>query len=145
MAVSEPAKHETKTTEPRKSTPEPVGSAASFTTTSAATTNDTTSLPLSGRAPLPGESSDPVVQRLLAEKQAHQMNRDAIDPPVPDPAALKVVDEAIDDVDDQLATLGFTQETQAERKAALEQAAAAEAKKVEDAEKRRADRAEARK
>jgi hypothetical protein len=128
-----------------KSDPKPVGSAASFTTTRTATTNDSTSLPLSGRAPLAGESSDPVVQHLLAVKQAHQMNRDVIDPPVVDEEALKAVDEQIDDVDDKLAELGFAQETQAERKAALEQAATDAAKKEEDAEKRRTARAEARK
>jgi hypothetical protein len=128
-----------------KSDPKPVGSAASFTTTRAATTNDSTSLPLSGRAPLPGESSDPVVHQLLAEKQAHQMNRDVIDPPVVDKEALEVVDERIAEVDDQLAELGFEQESQADRKARLEKAADDEAKKEEDAEKRRTARAEARK
>jgi len=139
MAVTEPAKHEQKTD------PKPVGSAAQNTTTANPTVNDSVSLPLSGRAPLAGESSDPAVQHLLAEKQAHQMNRDVIDPPVVDKEALKIVDERIADVDDKLAELGFKQETQEERKAGLEKAATDEAKKEEDAEKRRAARAEARK
>jgi hypothetical protein len=141
MAVTEPAKHETKTTTFEK----PVGSAAQNTTTANPTVNDSVSLPLSGRAPLAGESSDPAVHHLLAEKQAHQMNRDVLDPPVVDKEALKVIDERIAEVDDKLADLGFAQESQEERKAGLEQAAADAAKKEEDAEKRRADRAEARK
>ena len=129
---------------PKKTTPEPVGSAASFTTTSTASTQDSTSLPLSGRVPLAGESSDPTVQHLLAAREAHQMTRDLLDPPVVDKEALKVVDERIAEVDDQLADLGFEQESQEVRKARLEKAADDEAKKVEAAEKRRADRAAAR-
>jgi hypothetical protein len=130
--------------ESTKSDPKPVGSAASFTTTSTATTNDSTSLPLSGRAPLPGESSDPTVQHLLAVKQAHQMTRDVLDPPVVDTEQLKKVDEQIAEVDDQLADLGFEQQSQADRKAGLEKAAADEQKKADAVEKRRADRAAAR-
>lgn len=126
MAATESPK---KPEDARKSTtPEPVGSAASFT-------SDSSSLPLSGRPPLAGESSDPAVQKLLADKNALQMNRDTLDPPV-DKAALKVVDEEIAEVDQKLADLGFKQQTQAERKAAQEKAADAEAKKVADAEKR---------
>lgn len=127
-----------------KSDPKPVGSAASFTTTSAATSSDSSSLPLSGRAPLAGESSDPTVQHLLAAKAAHEMTRDQLDPPVVDKEALKVVDAKIADVDDALAELGFEQESQQDRKARLAKAADDEAKKTEAVEKRRADRAAAR-
>lgn len=113
---------------PKKTTPEPVGSAGTFT-------SDSSSLPLSGRAPSAGESSDPAVHKLLADKQALQMNRDAIDPPV-DKEALRKVDAEIAVVDARLAALGFEQETQAERKAALEKAAEAEAKKTADLDKK---------
>jgi hypothetical protein len=99
------------------------------------------SVPTGGRA---GESGDPVVQRLLAIKQGHQMNRDAIDPPVVDVSGLEAVDEAIAEVDDELADLGFPQESQADRKARLQQEAEDAAAKVEAVAKRRADRAEAR-
>lgn len=122
---------------PKSGDPKPVGSAASFT-------SDSSSLPLSGRAPLPGESSDPAVQNLLAAKNAHQMNRDVLDPPVVDTEALKVVDAHIADLDDALAELGFEQESQEARKARLKKAADDEQKKTEAAEKRRADRAAAR-
>lgn len=81
--------------------PKPVGTAARFD-------SDSTSLPLSGNAPLASESSDPAVHQLLAEKQALQMNRDLIDPPV-DKDALKAVDERIAEVDKKLADLGFPQ------------------------------------
>jgi len=91
-----------------------------------------------------GSSGDPNVQRLLAIKQGHQMNRDLLDPPVVDKAALEAADEAIAEVDDQLADLGFPQESQADRKARLEKAAADAAKAEADAVKRREDRAAAR-
>lgn len=107
--------------DPKRTTPEPVGSAGSFT-------SDSSSLPLSGRAPLAGESSDPAVHKLLADKQALQMNRDTLDPPV-DQEALKAVDEQISEVDKQLADLGFKQETQAQRKAAAERTVADSDKK----------------
>ena len=130
------------TESPKKT--EPTGSAASFTTTPNAPTNDSTSLPLSGRAPLAGESSDPAVQKLLADRQAHQMNRDLIDPPVVDPKALQVLDDQLAEVDDKLADLGFPQESQEDRKAALQKAAddaAAKDKELaEKAAKRVADR-----
>lgn len=79
---------------------------SSFATTGGAQSNDSVSLPLSGNAPLAGESSDPAVHQLLAERQALQMNRDTIDPPV-DKDALKAVDEKIAEVDKQLADLGY--------------------------------------
>jgi len=91
-----------------------------------------------------GSSGDPNVQRLLAIKQGHQMNRDLLDPPVVDKAALEAADEAIADVDDQLADLGFPQESQADRKARLEKDAKDAAKAEADAVKRREDRAAAR-
>lgn len=97
--------------------PKPVGSAARNTGTGSPAVNDSVSLPLAGGAPTAGESSDPAVHQLLAEKQALQMNRDTIDPPV-DEEALKHVDERIAEVDKKLADLGFKQETQAQRKAA---------------------------
>jgi hypothetical protein len=91
-----------------------------------------------------GESGDPVVHQLLAEKQGHQMNRDLLDPPVVDPDALEDVDEKIADIDEQLADLGFPQESQADRKKRLAKEAE-DADKAEDAaEKRRSDRADAR-
>lgn len=101
------------------SDPKPVGTAARNTGTGNPAVNDSVSLPLSGAAPTAGESSDPAVHQLLAEKQALQMNRDLIDPPV-DKDALKHVDEQIAEVDKKLADLGFKQETQAQRKAAEE-------------------------
>lgn len=105
---------ETKNTETK-----PAGTAAKNTGTDTPAVNDSVSLPLSGGAPTAGESSDPAVHKLLADKQALQMNRDAIDPPV-DKDALKAVDEQIAEVDKKLADLGFKQETQAQRKAAEE-------------------------
>lgn len=95
---------------------------STFAGTGAPAVNDSVSLPLSNRPSLAGESSDPTVQHLLAEKQAHQMNRDAIDPPV-DREALKAVDERIAEVDKSLADLGFEQQSQAGRKAEQEKAA----------------------
>jgi len=80
---------------------------STFTSTGASP-NDSTSLPLSTTAPLAGESSDPAVHQLLAERQALQMNRDTIAPPV-DKDALKVVDEQIAEVDKQLSDLGYAQ------------------------------------
>jgi hypothetical protein len=99
------------------------------------------SAPTGGRA---GESGDPVVQRLLAIKQGHQMNRDAIDPPVVDVSGLDAIDEVIAEVDDELADLGFPQESQADRKARLRKEAEDAKAKVDAVAKRRADRAEAR-
>ena len=81
--------------------PKPVGTAARFD-------SDSTSLPLSGAAPLASESSDPAVHQLLAEKEALRLNRETIAPPV-DKDALKGVDERIAEVDKQLAELGFPQ------------------------------------
>lgn len=92
-----------------------------------------------------GESTDPSVQYLLAVKQGHQMSRDELDPPVVvDEKRLEAIDEAIEDVDDRLADLGFPQESQADRKKRLQKAADDAAKVEGDAEKRRADRAKAR-
>lgn len=68
-----------------------------------------TSLPLQTGAPLPGESSDPEVHKLLAEREAHRLNREALDPPV-DKEALKEVDKALKDVDKRLHELGFATE-----------------------------------
>jgi hypothetical protein len=108
-------------------------------TPAAASLND--SAPTGGRA---GESGDPTVQRLLAVRDGHLMNRDAIDPPVVDESGLEAIDAAIADVDDELAELGFPQEPPKDRKARLEKAAKDAAAKVEAVAKRRADRAEAR-
>jgi len=108
-----------KKTDDSTTDPKPVGTAARNTGTGSPAVNDSVSLPLSGTAPTAGESSDPAVHQLLAEKQALQMNRDLIDPPV-DKEALKRVDEQIAEVDKRLADLGFKQETQAQRKAAEE-------------------------
>ena len=113
--------------EPRKA--EPAGASATAT---------------SGRPASAGESTDPEVQRLLAVKQGHQMNRDLIDPPVVDETGLEAIDDAIAEVDDQLADLGYPQESQADRKARLEKDAKDAAEKVKAVAKRRADRAEAR-
>ncbi|HEX2550057.1 MAG TPA: hypothetical protein VHK64_00565 [Nocardioidaceae bacterium] len=97
------AKAEPKKAEPTGSTtdPKPVGAAGR-------STGGSTSLPLAGGAPLAGESSDPAVHQLLAERQALQMNRDTIDPPV-DKDALKAVDEQLAEVDKKLADLGYAQ------------------------------------
>jgi hypothetical protein len=117
-AVPDPKKAADSTTDPK-----PVGSAAKNTGSATPPVNDSTSLPLSGAPQTAAESSDPAVHQLLAEKQALQMNRDLIDPPV-DKDALKAVDERIAEVDKKLADLGFKQETQAQRKAAAEKTAA---------------------
>jgi len=97
-----------------------------------------------GRPASAGESGDPEVQRLLAVKQGHQMNRDLIDPPVVDEKGLEAVDEQIAEVDDQLADLGYPQESQADRKARLEKDAKDAADRDAAVAKRRADRAAAR-
>lgn len=120
--LREPTVPDTKKTEPA-TRPASTGS-STFAGTGEPAVNDSVSLPLSDRPLLPGESSDPAVQHLLAEKQAHQMNRDAIDPPV-DQDALKAVDERIAEVDKRLADLGFQQQSQADRKAEQEKAAGA--------------------
>lgn len=91
-----------------------------------------------------GASGDPEVQRLLAMRDGHQMNRDLLDPPVVDKAALDAADEALAEVDDRLAELGYPQESQADRKARLAKDAKAAAKADADAAKRREDRAAAR-
>jgi len=94
--VADAKKNSDSTTDPK-----PVGTAARFD-------SDSTSLPLSGAAPLASESSDPAVHQLLAEKDALRLNRDAIAPPV-DKDALKDVDSRIAEVDKKLADLGFPQ------------------------------------
>lgn len=100
MAEAAKKPETTKVDRPDSTTnPEPVGSAARFT-------SDSASLPLAAGTPLPGESSDPAVHQLLAERNAHQMNRDLIDPPV-DKEALKAVDDQIAEVDKKLADLGY--------------------------------------
>jgi hypothetical protein len=108
-------------------------------TPAAASVND--SAPTGGRA---GESGDPTVQRLLAMRDGHLMNRDLLDPPVVDKAALEAADEAIAEIDDELAELGFPQESPTDRKARLVKAAKDAEAKVEAAAKRREDRAAAR-
>jgi hypothetical protein len=53
-----------------------------------------------------GESGDPEVQRLLAQRQAHMTNlADLV--PVPDQDAVKLVQAAVQDIDDRLADLGY--------------------------------------
>jgi hypothetical protein len=107
-------------------------------------TTSSAAAPATDRAANPGESTDPEVQRLLAIKQGHQMNRDLVDPPVVDEKGLEAIDAAIDEVDDLLADLGYPQESQADRKARLEKDAKDAADKEKAAAKRRTDRAEAR-
>lgn len=54
-----------------------------------------------------GESGDPVVQKLLAERQAHVSNASL----EADPALVeqrKVANAAIDQIDDKLADLGYS-------------------------------------
>lgn len=109
------------------------------TTTREASLND--SAPTGGRA---AESGDPEVQRLLAMRDGHLMNRDTVDPPVVDESILDDIDEAIADVDDKLADLGFPQEPPEDRKKRLQKAAEDAAKADKAAEKRRGDRAKAR-
>ena len=84
------------------SSPEPVGTAAKVE-------GGSTSMPLSGQAPLASESSDPAVHQLLAERDALRMTREQVDPPV-DEEAVKAIDDRIADVDRRLADLGFPQE-----------------------------------
>ncbi len=109
------------------------------TTTKEASLND--SAPTGGRA---AESGDPIVQRLLAMRDGHLMNRDTVDPPVVDENILDDIDEAIANIDDQLAELGFPQESPEDRKTRLQKAAEDAATADKAVEKRRADRAKAR-
>ena len=125
--------------DPKSTTTKSDTSPAPAATPAAASLND--SAPTGGRA---GESGDPTVQRLLAVREGHLMNRDTIDPPVVDESGLEAIDAAIADVDDELAELGFPQESPTDRKARLQKAAKDAAAKVDAAAKRRADRAEAR-
>jgi hypothetical protein len=111
------------------------------TTSTTATKSDAPKLATGARA---SESGDPTVQRLLAIRDGHLSNRDTIDPPVVDPSGLEAVDEALAEVDDELAELGYPQESPTDRKARLQKAAKDAAAKVEAAAKRRADRVEAR-
>jgi hypothetical protein len=68
--------------------------------------------PASGNLARASESGDPAVQYLLAERQAAQMNREALQ--ATDEAAVKALDEdikaadaRIDDVNKRLAELGY--------------------------------------
>jgi hypothetical protein len=54
----------------------------------------------------PGESGDPAVHKLLADRQAAQQNRDALTPE-PDKDAVKRADEALAAIDKQLAEYGY--------------------------------------
>jgi hypothetical protein len=63
----------------------------------------------SGPKPPPdgvGESSDPAVHKLLADRQSLESNRALLDPE-PNPDAVKAVDEQIAAVDEQLGELGY--------------------------------------
>jgi colicin import membrane protein len=54
-----------------------------------------------------GESGDPDVHRLLAERQAHVSNA-GLEPDPAQEAVRKAARDAIDAIDDQLAELGYT-------------------------------------
>lgn len=89
--------------------PEPVAPASRFASTAGGSPQaGSTSLPLAGGKPLAGESSDPAVHKLLADRQALVMNRDALAPPV-DEAAVAEVDRQLAQVDKQLTELGYAQ------------------------------------
>jgi hypothetical protein len=63
----------------------------------------------SGPKPAPqgvGESSDPAVHKLLADRQSLESNRALVEPE-PNPDAVKAVDEQIAAVDEQLGELGY--------------------------------------
>lgn len=86
---------ETKPTEAKKPEPLPAHRAEPESRTSPAAKN---------LAPA-GESGDPVVHKLLAERQGHMQNAE------PDPdreAARKAAREAVDEIDKKLAELGYT-------------------------------------
>jgi hypothetical protein len=51
-----------------------------------------------------GESTDPAVQQLLAERQGAVLNRQALNA---DDAVVKAADDAIADIDKRLGELGF--------------------------------------
>ena len=53
-----------------------------------------------------GESGDPEVHRLLAQRQGHMTNLADLTP-VPDEDAVKLVNAAVADIDDRLAELGY--------------------------------------
>jgi hypothetical protein len=52
------------------------------------------------------EATDPAVHKLLADRQAHQMNLDSLRPPE-NAEAVKAAEAALADVDKQLAELGY--------------------------------------
>jgi hypothetical protein len=54
-----------------------------------------------------GESSDPAVHKLLADRQALELNRETLVPSEPDAEAVKAIDEQIAEVDKQLGELGY--------------------------------------
>jgi hypothetical protein len=54
-----------------------------------------------------GESSDPAVHKLLADRQALESNRETLVPSQPDADAVKAIDEQIAEVDKQLGELGY--------------------------------------
>lgn len=52
-----------------------------------------------------GQSGDPAVQKLLAERELHRMH---LDPPVDHEAHRAEAQKKIDELDEQLADLGYT-------------------------------------
>lgn len=54
-----------------------------------------------------GQSGDPAVQQLLAQRQGHVTNLAGLRP-VPDEAAARIVEGAIADIDERLADMGYT-------------------------------------
>lgn len=53
-----------------------------------------------------GQSGEPEVQKLLADRQAHVMNLGEEDPQIAE--QRKAAQKAIDEIDDKLADLGYT-------------------------------------
>jgi hypothetical protein len=54
-----------------------------------------------------GESSDPAVHKLLADRLAYESNRETLVPTEGDADAVKAIDEQIAEVDKQLGELGY--------------------------------------
>jgi hypothetical protein len=54
-----------------------------------------------------GESSDPAVHKLLADRQTYETNRETLVPSEGDADAVKAIDEQIAAIDEQLGELGY--------------------------------------
>jgi hypothetical protein len=93
-------------TDQKKTDEKAKGATSTFAASDNPNVGDSVSLPLSGRKALASESSDPAVQQLMAERQSHEMNRNAASGE-PDETGVKVADEKIAEIDKRLKDLGY--------------------------------------